>query len=170
MGRDPWSAGRVDADIEGQRHSLRAKMLQPGLHLLHFGERGAADHHARYAGIQHQLERRGIAQTASDLQLDGPLRSQPHDDCPIIELSVASGVEIDDMQPVGSQVLILRKQILRIRGVARFAGKIALPQTHAAAGFQIDGGNDTHRCGAKLEGRATQSLRKFSSRRAPTLR
>ncbi len=170
VGRDPRYACRIDAHIEGQRDSLRAEMLQPALHLLHLGESSAADHHARCACIQHQLERRSIAQTASDLQLDGPLRSQPHDDCLIVELSVAGAVEIDDVQPVGAQVFILRKQILRIRRVARFAGEIALPQTHAAAGFQIDGGNQTHRCGAMLEGRrVTQSPRKFSSRRAPTL-
>ena len=59
-------------------------------------------------------------------------------------LAVLGAVKIDDVQPVGAQVAVFGQQRHGVGGIARLAGEIAVQQAHAASGFQIDGGNETH--------------------------
>ena len=137
---DARHALRVDPHVEGEGDPVAAELVQPAPHFARIGQCSAADHDAGDTEVEHRLHRRGVAQAAADLQLDPELAGERGDDGVVAAASVPRAVEVDDVQPVGTEVPIAGEQLRRVRVIARLRRKVALQQPHAAAALEIDGG------------------------------
>ena len=108
-------------------------------------DRRAADHHARDAGVQHLRERGGVAHAAAHLQLDAPC-------CAASSTMIARLPSCPSRAPSRSTTCsqsapssrYLASSSCGSRRIARLGREVALQQPHAAAGSQIDGGNEAH--------------------------
>src|SRR6185369_2335985 len=93
----------------------------------------------------------------TDLNADTRLRRELDDDAPVGEHAVLRAVEIDDVQPGGSELAVSVQQVERLVFVAGFRVEIALEQAHAAPVPEVDGRDEQHQF----------NLRKFASMREP---
>ncbi len=87
---------------------------------------------------------RGVAKTAAHLQFHARFGGQLGDDRLVGRGAVEGAVQVDHMQPIRAKAPILGEQRAGFGVVAGLRRKVAAQQPHAAAGLQIDRGNEAH--------------------------
>ena len=97
MSRQARRVRIVDPHVEGQHQAIRAEGIEPATHYVGGGHGDAADHRALDAGIQQLLHAVECPQATAHLQAHSLATREFQDGRTIRQGTVASPVEIDDM-------------------------------------------------------------------------
>src|SRR5262249_9721678 len=104
-----------------------------------------SQHHPRGAGVEHRLDRRGVAQPAAHLNGDADRAADGGDQRRLYRPPGTRAIEVHDVDPPCPQRLPATGKDHGVVAVDGLAREIALGKTHAAAAAQVDCGIDDHR-------------------------
>jgi hypothetical protein len=141
--RDGGIVMRPNTHVERERHALGAELLEPRADELGRRDGEAADYDP-VGDLERLLQALAVADAAAELHAQARARADARDEREVDRGAPFGAIEVDDMEPAGTEIPVSSTELDRVDGVARLARKIALNEPHAASVAKIDSGYELH--------------------------